>query len=183
MSRSALSRRYAQALIELAQEGNNVDGIGEEIKDFSELLYANDKVLAQTFTNPSVTEKERKGILNELLNRLEFSVTTSNFLHLLMDKHRISLFGDIVMSYQHKADELSGRKRAVVTTAQALTQMEERSQIRTSLAQAVKIDPSKLIIQFNVDKEILGGIIARVDDDIYDASIRSRLQDIRSSLL
>jgi F0F1-type ATP synthase delta subunit len=61
--------------------------------------------------------------------------------------------------------------------------MEERSQIRTSLAQAVKIDPSKLIIQFNVDKEILGGIIARVDDDIYDASIRSRLQDIRSSLL
>ena len=183
MSSSALSRRYARALIDLAKEVNAVDAIGSDLNTFNEVLQADNGLVAGIFSNPSITEQERKNVLSALLSKLSFNSLTSNFINLLLDKHRIVLFDDIVQSYEHQADDITGRKRAVVTTAQDITDAAERSQIQTALAEAIKLEPSKLIVQFDVDPEILGGIIARVGDDIYDASIRSRIQEIRSSLL
>ena len=183
MSSSALSRRYARALIDLAKETNAVDAIGSDLTAFNEVLTADNGLMAGVFSNPSITELERKNVLNALLAKLNFNVLTSNFINLLLDKHRIVLFGDIVQSYEQQADDITGRKRAVVTTAQSISDSAERSQIQTALAEAIQLDPDKLIVQFDVDPDILGGIIARVGDDIYDASIRSRIQEIRSSLL
>lgn len=183
MSSSALARRYARALIELAQETDSVDAIGTELISFNEVLYAEGGLVAGIFANPSITVQERKNVLSALLSKLGLNSLTSNFIHLLIDKHRIVLFADIVRNYQVQADEFVGRKRAVVTTAQPIADTAERSKIQNALAQATQIDSAKLIVQFNVDPDILGGIIARVDDDIYDASIRSRIHEIRSSLL
>lgn len=183
MSSSALSRRYARALIDLAQENNAVDAIGADLIAFNDVLKSDNGIVGNVFSNPSISEKERKNVLAALLAKLSFNGLTNNFINILIDKGRIVLFADIVQSYEQQADEITGRKRAVVTTAQNISDSAERSQIQTALAEAIKLDPSKLIVQFNVDPEILGGIIARVGDDIYDASIRSRIQEIRSSLL
>ena len=183
MSSSALARRYARALIELAQESNSVDTTGTELISFNDVLNAEGGLVAGIFANPSITEVERKNVLSALLSKLGLSTLTSNFINLLIDKHRIVLFSDIVQNYQLQADEIVGRKRAVVTTAQPINDKAERLHIQSALAQATQIKSDNLIVQFNVDPDILGGIIARVDDDIYDASIRSRIQEIRSSLL
>ena len=86
MSSSALSRRYARALIELAQESNSVDKTGAELISFNDVLNAEGGLVAGVFANPSITESERKNVLAALLAKLGLSPLTSNFINLLIDK-------------------------------------------------------------------------------------------------
>jgi F-type H+-transporting ATPase subunit delta len=208
MSRQALSRRYARALLSLALELEKEDSSGnekysdifsEEIKSFTAVLKlkialdsSDDAASSETglsetclddvLLNPSINNNIKMNVLNEVLNKLELNTSVANFIRLIQSKNRMVLFHQIVTSYQEQTDQLSGRVRAEVTTAQELS-FDEKDAIRKTLAEASGITTDKIFITYQIDPEIIGGVIARVGNILYDASISSRLTEMKNSLL
>ena len=80
------------------------------------------------------------------------------------------------------ADRHAGRIRASVQTAQALSE-DEQNEIRTTLAQSIETNSDNLIIEFSINEELIGGVWAKVGDTTYDATVRSKLQDMKVTLL
>ena len=197
MSSQALSRRYARALLSLAQEldqeagdTKHADLFAKEIQAFSDVLNLSISVedasqgssFGDILLNPSLNSSAKASALDSVLERVELNKHVSNFIRLVQSKNRMSLFHQIVSSYQTQTDKISGRIRASVTTALDLD-MAEKDDIRQTLAAAAGVNTDQIFIEYSIDPEIIGGVVARVGNLLYDASVRSRLTEIKSSLL
>ena len=179
MANGSLARRYARALIALGSENECVELLGEDLQTFRSVLDLEDRLLHNALNNPALTIAERKSVLGQVLAKLTLQPFTVNFLSLLVDKNRLALFGEILRAYGEMADELAGRIRAEVRTAAALDDV-TRERIRAVLSEA---SGKVVMVNFNVDSSLIGGIYARVGDTSFDASIRSRLVDIQQTLI
>jgi len=173
-----VSRRYAKALMMLGQDDGKFKEYGEELRGFTQLL-EREPELKDALLNPIHGMEERRGLLLRITELLQLSPMVGNFLKLLFDKQRLAALHGINQVYQHLADELENLKRAHVRAAVPLDEaMQER--LRQSLEQLTK---SKVVMEFEEDPAIIGGIIARVGDLVLDGSVRTQLYSLRESLI
>lgn len=179
MAESALGRRYARALVSLGQEAGCIERIDRDLSAFAEVMDLGGGALRGTLISPSLTTVERGRVLDEVLKHVSLHPFVRNLLRLLNDKSRFFIFDDIRRAYTELADELAGRVRATVTTARPLG-LSLRAQVQAALTRATGKD---VVVGFEVDSELIGGIVARVGDKVYDASVRARLQEMEHSLL
>jgi F-type H+-transporting ATPase subunit delta len=182
MSNSSLAKRYAQALFSLGEEEGLIENIGDNLKDFSQALSANEQELFLVFTNPIIAVEELLPIVKTLAEKMELEPITANFISLLLEKSRIALFFEISAIYQDMTDKKLGKVRAFVETAVEVSAA-EKQEIQKSLAKANNVGLDNLLVEYKTNPDLIGGIIAKVGDTLYDASIRTRLQDIKTSLL
>ena len=177
MADGSLARRYAKALVELGKEDSDVDRFASDLREMAQILRQGQ--LADVLGNPGITQSERKAVLTKVLGRTDFHVHVKSFLSLLVDKNRFSLFTDIVREYEAIADELGRRVRAIVTTSAPLDAGLQK-QIEAALADTMK---KQVLVEFKVDANLIGGLVAQVGGKVFDASVRSRLLDLQNSLL
>jgi len=103
----------------------------------------------------------------------------SNFLKLLFDKLRLAALPGISQVYQHLADEIENLKRARIKSAVPLDgDMQERLQKALE-----KMTKSKVVMEFEEDPHIIGGVVAMVGDLVLDGSVRTQLDALRESLI
>lgn len=178
MSSGALARRYARALLELGKESQQADQFADDLKTFGDALGTGDGLLASVLGNPGLTTAERRDIVQAILARLGLSPLSNNFINLLVDKNRIALFAEIQAAYQAMADEEAGRVRATITTAVSLDGG-AAGDIKRVLEGATG---KQVLVDYQIDPELIGGIVARVGDTVYDASIRARLHEMKEIL-
>lgn len=179
MAEGSLGRRYARALVSLGQEGNCVERLDRDLSAFAELLDQENGALRTALTNPGLTHVERRTVLDQVLGRIQLHPHVRNMLRLLGDKSRFLAFDDIRRAYSELADELAGRVRATVTTARPLG-LSLRAQVQNALA---KSTGKEVVVTFETDAELIGGMVARVGDKVYDASVRMHLAELEQSLL
>jgi len=179
MADGSLARRYARALVELGQEAHDADGFGRELGRFVATVDQEDGLLRKVLSNPGLTTLERRGVLDAVLARLALQPMVTNFLKLLVDKNRFTHLDEILLAYQGMADQLSGRVRATVSTARVLSDS-TADRVRATLATSTG---KQVILEQRVDPELLGGMVVRLGDTVYDASIRARLASIEDALL
>jgi F-type H+-transporting ATPase subunit delta len=142
----------------------------------------NDNELLTALTTPVFKLEERQKVASVIAERLGLDNTIKNFTMLLLEKDRLVLQSEIAQIFQVMADQKAGRVRASVQTAQGLSN-EEQAEIRETLAASIQTTSDKLIIDFTINEDLIGGIWAKVGDTTYDATVRSKLQDMRSALL
>lgn len=179
MADRSAARRYARAFIELAQEAKKVDEFGEELARMQSACQLDDGVLLKVLCNPAFSQAERKGILTAVLKAVKVSDLTNNLFHVMLEKERLGALSDMLELYSNAADELSGRVRVRVSTAEPLTPQLE-AEVRLALE---KITGKQVVLQPEVDEALIGGLVARVGSTVYDASIRTRLTDIKQRLI
>jgi len=173
-----VSRRYAKALLMLGQEDGKYTEYGEELSGFAQLL-EREPDLKDALLNPIHGMEERKKLLLRVAELLKLSTVVGNFLKLLFDKHRLAALSGISQVYQQFVDDIENVKRASVKAAIALDEaMQER--LRQGLEKMTK---SKVVMDFEEDPAIIGGIIARVGDLVLDGSVRTQLSSLRESLI
>lgn len=175
----AVSRRYAQALIELAKEGNEIERVGNDLASFVTACRGDDGRLGNALQSPVFTVEERRAVLDPVLAKLAPSQTTANFLRLVNDKRRMALVPSIAQAYNALADAYVGRLQVVVQTAEPMGEALER-EVRAALEQ---MTGKTVVIRAEVNPELIGGLVARIGDRVYDSSIRTRLENIRRNLL
>lgn len=173
-----VSRRYARALMMLGHEDGKFKEYGEELTTFTQLL-EREPELKDALLNPVHSMEERKALLLRIADLLKLSPLVSNFLKLLFDKLRLAALPGITQVYQHLSDELENLKRAQVKSAVPLDE-DMQKRIGQALEELTK---SKVVMEFEEDPAIIGGVIARVGDLVLDGTVRSQLHSLRESLI
>ncbi len=177
MSQKKIARKYASALMELAKEDKKEARYGEEILSFATLL-KNDKSIWNFFVGPAGSLDIKKSALKDILLKIKFSKVVNNFLHLLLDKERLVLIGEIVESYHLLLDEAEGKVRAKIVSAAPLTKTEIDKIVERLSATVGK----KIAADVSLDTDIIGGIVVYVGSLVFDGSIRTQLDNIGYNL-
>ncbi|MBN2798633.1 MAG: ATP synthase F1 subunit delta [Deltaproteobacteria bacterium] len=174
-----IARRYAAAFMDLLQgEGQAAAGVAD-LNDALAALQGEGGAAFQALSAPLFTLDERRRVLDAVLERLSLQPLSANLLRLVLDKGRMVLFPDIVEECLAIADERAGRVRVAVDAAEPLTPQLE-IEVRVALEQ---LTGRSVILDTKVVPELLGGIIARVGGKVYDASLRTRLSEIKHQLI
>ncbi len=176
MSSPAIAQRYARALLDIGLDRKNFEQLGRELDRVAGLYEARE--LRELFRNPKFGASARKEVLGELLRRLMVSPICRNFLLLLVDRGRIGALPAIAAAYHELADEHAGRMRARVTVAKRLSEP-EAARLRTVLQ---KVTGRQVVVEQDEDPAILGGVIAHIGGKIYDGSVRTQLQTLKTEL-
>ncbi len=178
MIEGSVTRRYAKALLEIAQEAHAVDRYGNELERFQTVCRLEGGLLGNGLCNPVFTLPERRLVLERVLPGLNLDPTVANFLRLLLEKRRMDGLDGIVRDYRAFADVEANRVRASVTTAAALDPVS-----RVQVQRALEVATGKsVVLDAKVDPDLIGGMVAQVGSRVYDASIRSRLDALTLTL-
>ena len=175
---SPVARRYARALYMLGVEENRLDEITRELTALGEVVRSS-KELSALLANPVVSQVTRKAVMKDILARLNVSPTTRNAALLLTDRRRGDLLPDVAEALRVLSDERSGRVRAEVTSAVPLSEV-QASRIKAALE---KLTGRQISLAQKVDASLIGGVVTRIGDKVYDGSVRTRLDEIRQAAL
>ncbi|MEQ1501869.1 MAG: ATP synthase F1 subunit delta [Myxococcota bacterium] len=178
----AVSRRYAQALIELASEADVVEKVGVDLDTFVRAAvgeHGEQGELQSALASPVFTVEERRAVLDKVLGKIKVHKLTKNLLRLVNDKHRMALLGSIADAYRAMADDREGRARATIESAEELSPALE-AEVRSALE---AVTGKTVVLRTVVRPELIGGLVARVGDKVYDSSLRTRLELLRQNLL
>lgn len=177
MITGSIARRYAKALLAIGVEKQNHERFGQELEQFAELM--NNKDLRDTLHNPSQPLSKRKAILEELITRIKPSKTVWSFMLLLADRNRVEHVQGIYREYQRMVDAHVGRVRATVTSAARLDPA-EMTRLKKSLEEKTG---KQVLLEQSTDPELIAGMVTQVGSIVYDGSIRTRLSQMRHTLL
>jgi F-type H+-transporting ATPase subunit delta len=174
---STIAKRYARAFFEIADEEKQLENYYRELNGFSSIVEGN-KDLKEFLANPVFDQAEKKSVVESILAKTDISGITANFLKLLADKQRIVILKDIVESYRELMDEALKTVRVSVKTAFPLS-----AELMEKLQKGLERQTGKQVnITIMEDQSLLGGIVVRVGDTLYDNSIKTQLNNIRKLL-
>ncbi len=169
---TAAAKRYARAVFELASEERDVEDWSKRLAQLSEVLA--DRTIAAVLTNPTIPSERRM----ELVESANLDPDAANLVKLLIDSDRVRDIDDIVEEYQRLADYAAGRVRATVTTAVDLDRA-GRQRIEEMLSARFA---KEFTVDFQTEPRILGGLKLQYGDRLIDASVATRLQQLRRRL-
>lgn len=177
MLAGSLARRYAKALMDLATARGLVDKVGLDLRALANAYKAQPE-LAAVLGNSSFPRANRKAILDAVLARVGAHELVKTTLALLLDKERMAYVPDISREIDAMIEARAGKVAAEVTSAVELTPM----QVAQITAQLEKLSGKKVVLTRKVDPSLLGGVVARVGDVVYDGSARTQLATLRDQL-
>jgi len=177
MRTTAAARRYAKALFTLAQEEGHVAEIRAELGELTDLIERSPE-LSEALLTPLHPVDERKNVLDDVTRQAGLSVTVRHFMAFLVDQRRLVDYKGIRDEYERLADELSGVVTAEVVSARQLDS-EKQERLRRALSAATGRDVQ---LDIQLDPELLGGVIAKVGDLVFDGTLRAQLGALRDSM-
>lgn len=177
MINSNIAKRYARAFFEIAGEDQKYEVYYNELMLFSSVMDEHVD-LRELLLNPVFNQEEKKLVLNLILQKINLSSTTANFLKLLADKRRIGILSEVEHCYRKLMDDALKRIRVHVTTAFPLSP--ELSDMLQGRLEELTGKRVKMVI--SEDRSLLGGIVVGVGDMLYDGSIKTQLHNLKESL-
>ena len=120
MTNRTVAARYARALFEISQAGQDLHQVEVDLSRFQGLVKGHD-TLSRVLVNPAVPALRKRALVAALLNRLKnFLPSVERLITLLADRDRLGLLPDIIESYRKRLREHFGVVEAHVTTVQPL---------------------------------------------------------------
>ena len=169
---TAAAKRYARAVFELADGEREVDSWSRWLGELRTLL--SDEKVRAVLTNPTIPNERRM----ELIGAASLDQEATNLGKLLVESNRVEDIDGIADEFERMADEAAGRVRATVTTAIPLAPR-ERDRVAAELSKRLGKNVS---MRAEVDPRILGGLKVQYGDRLIDASVATRLQQLRRRL-
>ncbi|MCM1136802.1 MAG: ATP synthase F1 subunit delta [Clostridium sp.] len=176
MIKAGLTKRYAKALLELAQAKQQEAAFGRALQDFVELLQQN-KELKQLICGKNMSVSVKKQLIEKLVGE-DIPLEVKHFIFVILDKGREASLPEFATAYQEIYDEVVGVRQVLVHTAVPLA---EKEQIALQAALAAKLN-SEVRLKTAVDKELIGGLKVQIDDTVYDASLCQQLRSLKAAL-
>lgn len=179
MSVETVARRYASALADVVMSSGDTETVKGELKTWGNMLSSN-RELNGVFYNPAIAQNSKEKVLESLLNRSKPSNVTANFLRVLLRNNRLTEIDAINERLDSVLDERSGVVAAKVTSSRELSDG-ERAELKANLA---KLTGGKEInIEYKIDESIIGGAITRVGSTVYDGSVKTQLELLKSKMI
>lgn len=173
-----IARVYVESLLPVASRERQAESLGDELEGLVRDVLGQYPNVAAFFTSPALTRRAREPILAAALKD-NASPLLRKFVGVLNQNNRLDLLPTIAAAYREALDERAGRVRVWVRSAAPLGDT-ERDELRQALTVSLGKEP---ILAVRVDPELLGGMMIQVGDRVYDSTVRSRLDALRTQLL
>jgi F-type H+-transporting ATPase subunit delta len=177
MVTGSLARRYARAIVEIGAENKNLDKLGADLRSLAGAMHDSAE-LVTLLTNPAIPRADRRRVIDGLLQRVKAEPHTRNLVYLLLDGERMASLGAISREVDAMIEARGGRMLAEVTSARPL----DDAQLKQITAALEKLSGKKVAVTKHEDPSLLGGVVAKLGDTVYDGSLRTQLRTLRDEL-
>jgi F-type H+-transporting ATPase subunit delta len=168
-----LAQVYGRSLFEVAREQDKLDLLREQLGQFADALKEN-RELELFFFSPYFSSAEKQAGLEKLLDGADERLLS--FLDLLIENHRMPVIYRIRREYDRLWEQENRLLPVVLTSAVELDE-----ETTNSLSERIGERTGRTVtLTTRVEPDILGGIVVRVGNSILDASIRNRLEQLRT---
>lgn len=172
MLTNKVAKRYAQGLLDFSKESNQVQAIYGEMKDVVKTM-SNSKDLQKFLSTPFIDYKKKLNVVKEVFKN--FSPLSQNFVNLVVKQGRETHLQDIAQEFINKVDAENGvQKISLIIATQLSSEVVEKILKSTQLVKDTQYE-----LNISVNPEILGGYILRVGDYQIDASVKSKLNQLK----
>lgn len=178
MVTGSLSRRYARAVIDLGTAGKNLEPMAADLRSLAHAMRDSTE-LQSALTNPAIRRADRRLVLDGLLQRIGTQPQTKNLVYLLLDSERLGSLEGISREVDTMMESRAGRITAEVISAKPL----DATQLSQITAALEKLSGKKVDISKREDPSLLGGVVAKVGDVVYDGSLRTQLRTLRDEIV
>ena len=172
-----VSARYAEALIGAIDDPGQLDEVNEEILAIDAIMRENARFTAFV-EGPNVALVDKHGLVDKVFTG-RLSQLTLDYLHLLLNKHRIDHFGGFVKEFTRLVEARRNQIRVRVTTAVDLG-ADVMDRLKRALDSSLGKD---CILETTVDNRIIGGVVAVVENQVIDGSLRTALDELGKDLI
>jgi len=176
LSQGVIARRYAKALINLAEKdleitGNSLAAIAD--------VYSNSTELSEVLSDTKVSSQIKQDVLKKILKKIKVSKLVDTFIRYLLAKRRIVLLPNIERAFNLLLQEKLGRIEAGITVAQEIPEVTVGK-----LEKAIsRYSGKEVSVNITIDPAIIGGIVTRIGSVVIDGSIHTQLNQIRQSII
>ena len=178
MTSRTAAARYARALLDVATtESVDLDKLAVELDEFVAFM-RQQTALERLLLNPAVPAPRKRAAMEQITKLSGFRPIVSKLLVLLADRDRLSLLPDISATYHEMLAERQNVVHAEVTSAEPLAPAKVEA-IEKKLA---AVTGKRISMKTRLDRDLIGGVVARVGGTVYDASIATQLKKIRERL-
>ncbi len=180
MINAAVARRYAKALIGAALDKTAGSGLDETARELTALADTVQEFsgLELLMLNPVIDTHHKAAILGDVAERLGAGELTRRFVDVLADHERIDHLVACAESFAALVDAQQGIINAEITSPEPLSEA-ELTDLRDRLASTTG---RTVRLRARTDPELLGGLMTRIGDNVYDGSVRRQLERMRERL-
>ena len=168
-----IANRYAEALLTNAEELHILKSVSDDLTVIQRIIKESHEF--QLFLESPVIKKEKKQEVFKATFGSSVQSLTFHFLSLLIEKDREDALPSIIEAFFQLQDEMLGIIHVRVTTAAELSQRQTIQLKQRFEAYSKK----KVLIDQHVDKQLIGGFIARIGDTVFDGSVKQQLELLR----
>lgn len=174
---TVVGERYAQALFDLADETGVLDAVRADLKSLR-AAWNDSADLRRMASSPVIAAEDQRKGLTAIADKAKFNGVTKNFLGLLAQNGRARDLTAVIAGFELLYAIKTGVVAAEVVSAQVLTAAQTKS-IQTALRASLGKDPE---MTARVDPSILGGLKIKVGSKLFDASLRTKLDQMKFAL-
>jgi F-type H+-transporting ATPase subunit delta len=171
---SSAAKRYTEAVFSIAKEKGTFDQWQSDLNQLASLM--TDPQAAAVVASPKVSQAEKQGVLDQVLKSAQPEAKT--LARLLLERGRLPIAPEMAELFRESALAELGIVVADVTTAVPIDKAAEAS-IKARLSKAVG---KQIEIRTHVDESIIGGVVAKIGDQLIDGSVSSQLKRLRTRL-
>lgn len=174
-----VAERYARALLQVAlDKRTDLDAIAKELEGFTDLL-DRESALRSALSSPTVPAAKRVAILEGVLARTHLAPETLNLFRLLAKNERIPLVPFVAESYRQQVLAHRQIQPGEVVSAQELSS-DQKKRLSAQLGMALG---RTMELSYRTDRSILGGVVVRVGNRVFDASVETQLRRFKEETL
>ncbi|WP_297298779.1 ATP synthase F1 subunit delta [uncultured Brachyspira sp.] len=172
------AKNYAKAMFDVATDVGKI----EEIKNDLNVVYSSllvDKDIFDFFKSSFIDGNLRMRILKKIYAN-NISEETFNLIAILIERDLIHTLFAIIVEYENLCNEYYNIVVAKITTASDITNINDMDNLKECISGMVK--DKDVHFTFNIDENILGGVVIEIEDVVYDYSIRKLLVELKTSI-
>ncbi len=173
---SVISKNYAKALLEAAQESGDYSCYATQLEEIINVLN-NSKDLQIVMANSAISTSKKIEIVNEIFgNKIDHKLL--NFIKILIEKNRFNEFETIKEIYNEEISKLSNKTKVEITSPIDLD-FEKKTAILFKLEHKLN---TEVIPIWNIDESLIAGLIFKIGDCVIDTSVKTKLENLSNEI-
>ncbi|MCP2519918.1 ATP synthase F1 subunit delta [Candidatus Aminicenantes bacterium AC-335-A11] len=173
-----IAKRYAMGMVRAIESDEEYNRINQELKKFVELI-ERDGDFKKFISSPFYSYQQKRKVLHQILEKIPFSEKSKRFFLLLIEKNRLLLLPEIIELIKTYWYERKNIHTFEVISAYPLTE-EQKERLRRKLKEKVK---AEVEVKYKIDNSLIGGLIIKKGDILYDGSIKGNLLKLKEKIL
>ena len=172
------AKNYAKAMFDIASDMGKIESIKSDLNVvYSSLLVDSD--IYDFFKSSFIDGHLRMRILKKIYAD-KILEETFNLIAILIERDIINILFAVIVEYENLCNEYYNIIIVKITTASNMTDTEDMNKLKDHITNM--ISDKDIHFTFNIDENIIGGVVIEIEDVVYDYSVRRLLTELKSSI-